>query len=235
MKKPMILMKILLVVILIAGCKSAPPEPVPTETPTPIPTATPTPAPTTVPSPTPERPYYIEILPSMTDMDYAIHPYSFIHSLYSFIFYDFRLTKLIPIEERQEIMKTIYDELILGSQVNFVIKEYLGVDKLFFVFFIHSTRQGTFCELKTNWDEGAGVLVPLDMPREDWKRCLTLSYFLINTKLIHKKDFFSLQRETAYKEKSDFISLAHMYIFDENVENDTEVVTLLQKIITRNP
>jgi len=234
MKKLLILLSIVLLFVVITGCKSAPPEqPVITETPEPTPE--PTPHPTLPPTPSPEKPYYIEILPSLADKDYSINPYSFIHSFYSFIFYDFRLTALIPLEERQEIMKTVYDELLLGSQVNFIIKKYLGVDKLSLVFYVTSTRQGMICELKTNWDEGAGVLVPLDMPEEEWKQCVSIFYYIIDQKLIHKENMYSFHKEELYMKNMNYIALAHMFIFDEEKENDTRIEDLLNKIITRNP
>ncbi|MBN2440674.1 MAG: hypothetical protein JXJ04_04995 [Spirochaetales bacterium] len=229
MKKIVIVTCLIIPLISVIGCKSAPPEVVIIE-------ATPlsTPLPTPVPTPTVEKPYYIEILPSLTDKDYTINPYSFIHSFYSMVFYDFRLTTLIPLEERKEIMKTVYDEILLGSQVNFIIKKYMDVDKLSFVFYTFSSRQGLICELKTNFDEGAEVLVPLDMPKEEWKRCVSINYQLINTKLVHKSEMYSFAAEQNLLENNDFVELAHLYIFDEKEENDDQIREILDKIIRRN-
>lgn len=232
MKKILCAAGIISALVLTVLCKTPPQEPV--ETPVIIKTPVPTPVPTAVPTPSPERPYYIEVIPPKVKKNYRINPYSFVHSFYSFIFHDFDLTSLIPLDERKDIMKIIYNEIQPGSQVNFVIKKYLNVDKLSFVFFAVPDEDALTLHLKTNYDKGAGVLIPLDMPKEQWKRCVSIFYYIIDSRLVHRDDLYSLYKEDELTEARQYMDLAHLYIFDENIENDEHVETILSNIIERN-
>ena len=234
MKKIFITAVLMSAVILITGCKTIPPEPTEKPVITESPTPAPTPEPTPIPTPTQEKPYYIEVLPSPVEKEYIINPYSFIHSFYSLVFYDFRITDIISIEDRKYIMNKVYTGIGSGAQVSFVIKKYLGVDKLSFVFFVHSNTHEMTLQLKTNYDEGAGVLVPLEIPKEEWKHCVSAIYNLIDLKLVHKKNMYSFIKEETLLEERQFVNLAHLYIFDEKEENDSQVEEILQNIIKQN-
>lgn len=235
MKKILYSTGMFILLLLLSGCKTPPPGPeIMTPAPTSVPTPVPTPVPTQVPIPTPERPYYIEVIPPKVAKDYRINPYSFVHSFYSFIFYDFDLISLIPFNERIDIMKIIYNEVLPGSQVNFIIKKYLNVDKLSFVFYTVQENSELILHLRTNYDSGAAVLVPLDMPKEEWKRCVSVSYYEMDSHLIHMSDLYSPGRENDLLETRQYVDLAHFYIFDENKENDEQVETILNNIISRN-
>ena len=123
MKKIFITAVLMSAVILITGCKTIPPEPTEKPVITESPTPAPTPEPTPIPTPTQEKPYYIEVLPSPVEKEYIINPYSFIHSFYSLVFYDFRITDIISIEDRKYIMNKVYTGIGSGAQVSFVIKK----------------------------------------------------------------------------------------------------------------
>jgi hypothetical protein len=56
----------------------------------------------------------------------------------------------------------------------------------------------------------------------------------MDVRLVHKTELYSQQKEENLSETRQYVDLAHLYIFDENKENDEQAEIILNNIIKRN-
>jgi hypothetical protein len=179
-----------------------------------------------------ELPYYFEFIPPSQDMDISLDPCSFTHYTYYQMFTYMHLMEIIPPNERTLILKQVYAFLQRGYQVNVIVRKYLGVGPLVFAFFFVHEFNGPVLHLKTNYDEGAAVLVPMEIPKEEWYRCIAARYPIIDTKLVRTDDLYSEKKEKALRDEQNPANLARFYIYDEKADNDEGVEELLNTAIT---
>jgi hypothetical protein len=179
-----------------------------------------------------ELPYYFEIIPPLQDTSISLDPCSFTHYIYYQVFTYMHLMEIIPPNERTYILKQVFTLLQRGYQVNVIVRKYLDVDPLVFAFYFVHEFNGPVLHLKTNYDEGAAVLVPMEIPKEEWYRCISLSYSIINTKLVRTDNLYSEKKEKAILDEQDTVNLARFYIYDEKAYNDEGVEALLNNTIT---
>ncbi|MBN1697667.1 MAG: hypothetical protein JW881_09150 [Spirochaetales bacterium] len=215
--------------ILLNGCKSPPLVPEKAEVPV-IEEKFPLPS-TSDPEGPEELPYYLEKIPPPAELSIGLDPCSFTHYLYYRIFVYMNLLDVIPQNERVILLKEIYTLLQKGYQVNIVVRKYLGVGPMMVaLYFVHEFG-GPVLFLKTNYDEGAGVLVPMDIPKEEWYRCISSRYSIVGTKLVEKENFYSRKTEYDFKETEDMVGLARLYVYDEKDDNDEAVPDLLNNAL----
>jgi hypothetical protein len=179
-----------------------------------------------------ELPYYFEFIPPPKDMSISLDPCSFTHYTYYQMFTYMHLMEIIPPNERTLILKQVYTFLQKGYQVNVIVRKYLGVGPLVFAFFFVHEFNGPVLHLKTNYDEGAAVLVPMEIPKEEWYRCIAARYPIINTKLVRTDNLYSEKKEKTLLDEQDPVNLARFYIYDEKADNDEGLEELLNNAIT---
>lgn len=156
---------------------------------------------------------------------YNFDKFVFVHNLFADAFYRTDLYKQLSSEEMAQIIETVRQRISKDNTIKFVFPQSEKPDAELVFSVVPETKDGPIVVLSTNFDQESRKFT------EDDKNHLVRWYFIRNNLIIYRKNLFNKKDEEKFikeKEKSDLVEL---YMFDEIIENDSNVKPLIDEIL----
>lgn len=158
---------------------------------------------------------------------FGINDFYFTHQVFADAFFMTDLYKQLDYEEMNEILVAVQNGVTLEDKVTILVPQENGIEaKLVFMVKDHSENGKTFVML-TNFNKASRTFEEFDD-----KESVVRWYYIRGDKLVYRKDEFTKSEERK-KKKGAPHELIDYYLFDDNVNNDSEVKGLIEDLLEK--
>lgn len=157
---------------------------------------------------------------------YGINKFYFVHQLFANAFFMTDLYKQLDINEMLNIINTALYRTDKENFVGVLIKQKEGPKATLIFSIYENTKIGTVLVLRTNFHVKERIFTE----EPDEKNSLVRWYIIKGEKLVYRKDLYSEETEKQIKEEAPH-KLIDYYLFDDNFENDSKVLGLINEIL----
>lgn len=157
---------------------------------------------------------------------YGISEFYFVHQVFADAFFMTDLYKQLDYDEMTKILKSVLFKVDKNNKVIVTIKQREGPDAKLVFFVKEGTKEGTLLALMTNFHSEKRKFTK----ELDEQKSVVRWYFIRGDKLVYRQDLYSEQTELKKKGEEPH-ALIDYYLFDSNVENDTNVKGLIDAVL----
>jgi len=157
--------------------------------------------------------------------------YTFLYDIYTDVFVVFGLTPKISSSDKAQIVHFLSTYLSFDHPIGFSVADYQDGQRLIVSFLLKKVKEETMMLMTTNYDVKARKIVA---DGGDMANTYAREYYIQDGKFVNSHARFDAKKEQEWlKAKRDLSaaknSLADMYLFDENADNDSRIEPLLRE------
>lgn len=158
---------------------------------------------------------------------YNISEFYFVHQVFADAFYMTSLHEQLNYDEMSFILKSVLYKLDNNNKVNIVIKNPNYPEAKLAFFIKENTENGTLLGMLTNYNKKKGKFTK----KIHKENSLARWYFIKGDKLVYRQDLYSQELEKEKEEESKH-QLVNLYLFDDNLKNDSKIKPLIDNILS---